>query len=57
MQKTQVLACIQTWKLRDPATASQFQSTFKVKPMTAVAAVVTASSEDAETANRIESAW
>ena len=48
---------IRTWKLRDPATASQFQSAFKVKTMTAAAAVAIALGTDAHTANRVESAW
>ena len=38
-------------------TASPFQSAFKVKTMTAAAAVATAYGADADTANRIESAW
>ena len=48
---------IQTWKLRDPATASQFQLAFKVKMMTAAAAVATAAGADADTTSRVESAW
>ena len=42
---------IRTWKLSDPATASQLQSAFKVKTMTAAAAVATAAGADADTAN------
>ena len=52
-----VKKCILTWKLTDPATASQLQSAFKVKTMTAAAAVATASGADADTANRVESNW
>ena len=48
---------IRTWKLMDPATASQFQSAFKIKMMTAAAAVATTSGADAHTANHLESAW
>ena len=57
MKKNKFPPCIRTWKLRDPVTASQFQSAFKVKTMTAAAAVATTSGTDADTANRIESAW
>ena len=46
--------CIRTWKMRDPATANEFQSAFKIKTMTAVAA---ASGADTDTANCVESAW
>ena len=48
---------IRTWKLRDPATASKFQSAFKLKAMTAVAAVASAAGASAHTANHVESAW
>ena len=48
---------IWTWKLRDPTTAILSQSAFKVKTMTAAAAVVIASGADADTANHVESAW
>ena len=44
---------IHTWKLRDPATSSQFQSALKLKVMTAAATAATASGVAADTANRI----
>ena len=49
--------CIRTWKMRDPATANQFQSAFKIKTMTTAAAVAAASGADTDTANCVESAW
>ena len=49
--------CIWTWKLRDTATASQFQLAFKVKTMTAAAAVATTAGADVDPVNYIESAW
>ena len=45
-----------SWKLRDPATANLFQSAFKVKMMTAAAAVATNPGAEADTANHVESA-
>ena len=45
---------IQTWMLRDPTAADQFQLAFKVK---IVAAVTTAAGANADTANNIESSW
>ena len=42
-----------TWKLRDPVTASQFQSTFKVKTKNAA----TTAGTDADSVNHIESVW
>ena len=50
VKKRKFVPCIRTWKLRDPATGSQFQSAFRVKMMTA------ASDADVDTANHIESA-
>ena len=47
---------IQPWKLRDPATASHFQSAFKVKTMTAAAAIDNAYGADADTTNGVKSA-
>ena len=57
VKKREFSPCIWTWKLRDPARASQFQSSFKVKTIISVAAVGTAAGADAETANHVESAW
>ena len=48
---------IRTWKLRDPATASQFQSVFKVKARTATAAGATTAGVAADATNRVESVW
>ena len=56
-EETQFSPRIWTWKLRDPATASLFQSAFKVKMMTAEAAVATASGADSDPANQVESPW
>ena len=57
VKKCKFAPCIRKWKLRDPATASQFQSIFKFKRMTAAATVATTSSVDADTSNCVESAW
>ena len=57
VKKCNFSSCICTWKLRDPATARQLQSAFKVKTMTVVAAVSTTVGTDADTANCVESAW
>ena len=38
-----------TWTFRNPATAGQFQVTFKVKTMTGVAAVSTVAGADTDT--------
>ena len=46
-----------TRKLRGPATASHFQSAFKVKAMTAEAAVATISDAFAAIVNHVWSAW
>ena len=51
VKKCKFAPCIRKWKLRDPATASQFQSIFKFKRMTAAATVATTSSVDADTSN------
>ena len=56
-EKTQVLSLHPNLEAHDPATASLFQSAFKIKAMTGTAAVSTASGADADTANCIESAW
>ena len=48
---------IWTWKLRDPTTATLFQSAFKLKTMTAAAAIAIAPGADADTANHVESDW
>ena len=51
---------IRAWKLRDPASASRFQETFKEKVMTATATVNAAdASIDADVAptSQVESAW
>ena len=48
--------CIWALKLKDPATASQFQSSFKANTMTAAAAVATGAGADADAANHTESA-
>ena len=47
--------CIYTWKLKDPANVSKFQPAFKVKKITAAAAVATATGADADTSNRVVS--
>ena len=57
VKKCKFSSHIRTWKLREPVIASQFQSAFKVKTMTAVAAIATAAGDDADTANHVESAW
>ena len=44
-------------KPRDSATASHFQSAFKIKTVTAATAVTTAAGADFETTNRVKSAW
>ena len=48
---------IWAWKLRDPATASQFQSAFKIKMMTSAAVVATTAGANADTTHCVESAW
>ena len=48
---------IQTCKLRDPTTASQYQWAVKVKTETVAVAVATTAGADADIANLIESAW
>ena len=53
VKKRKFSSQIRTWKLRDPATANQFQSAFKVETMTSAAAVATAVGADADTANRL----
>ena len=57
MRKRKFSSCICTWKLRDTVTASQFQLAFKVKTTTVATSVATTAGADANTANRIESAW
>ena len=47
----------QNWKLMDPATASQFQSAFRVKIWAAAAAVDNDFCTDVDTSSRIESSW
>ena len=53
MKKRKFSTRIQTWKLRDPATASQFQLAFKVKTMTALAAVAITPGANTDTANAL----
>ena len=48
---------IHTWKLRGSANANQFQSTFKIKAMTAAATVVPTAGTGTDSANCDESAW
>ena len=55
VKKHKFSPCIRTWQPRDPPTATQFKSAFKVKTMTV--AVATATGADADTANRVESTW
>ena len=50
-------AHIHTWKIRDPATASQFQLAFNLNAMATVAAIVNAVGAVADIANHTESAW
>ena len=44
-------------KLKDPGTASLFQSAFKVKVTTATTAAATDADVDAETTNRVQTVW
>ena len=46
-----------TWKLSNSATASQFQSAFKVKVITAIASAVTAAGVIADTEISIVTVW
>ena len=55
VQKRKFSPRIRIWELRVPATASQFQSAFKVKMITAAAA--TSAGANADTANHVESVW
>ena len=51
LKKHKLLPRIRTWKLRDPVTAIQFQSAFKLKVTTASAAAATNAGATADTAN------
>ena len=57
LKKRKFIPTPKNWKLRDPATASQFQSAFRVKIMAAAAAVGNDFCTDVDTSSRIESAW
>ena len=57
VKKREFLPRFCTWKLREPVTASQFQSTFKIKVTTASAPVSTNAGVAVDTANLVDTVW
>ena len=51
----QVITSNSHWKLREPATSSQWQSALKIKPMIAAAVFVITAVTAADTTNHVES--